>query len=134
MIVVSGCLAGIKCKYNGTESTDETVVELVKQGKAIPVCPEQLGGLPTPRPCCEFVGDRVLTTLGIDVSEQFLKGAEEGLRLAKLVGAKKAILKSRSPSCGYGKIYDGTFSGKLIAGDGLFAAMLKENGITVESV
>ncbi|SMF15790.1 DUF523 domain-containing protein [Desulfovibrio gilichinskyi] len=134
MIVVSGCLAGIRCKYNGTESTDETVLELVMQGQAIPVCPEQLGGLPTPRPCCELFEGRVVTTLGIDVTTQFLKGAEEGLRLAKLVGATKAILKSRSPSCGCGKIYDGTFSGKLIPGDGLFTALLKKNGIEVESI
>lgn len=134
MIVVSGCLAGIRCKYNGTESTDKAVLELVKQGKAIPVCPEQLGGLPTPRPCCELLDGKVVTTLGADVTVQFLKGAEEGLRLAKLVGATKAILKSRSPSCGCGKIYDGTFSGKLIPGDGLFAEMLKNNGIDVESI
>ncbi len=134
MIIVSGCLAGLSCKYNGEDSSDDRVVELVKHGKAVPVCPEQLGGLPTPRPCCEIVKNKVLTTQGVDVSENFLRGAEEGVRLAKLIGAQKAILKSRSPSCGCGMIYDGSFSGKLIEGDGFFAAMLKLENIEVESI
>ncbi|OEU69489.1 MAG: hypothetical protein BA863_14340 [Desulfovibrio sp. S3730MH75] len=134
MIIVSGCLAGLICKYNGEDSSDARVVELVKNGKAIPLCPEQLGGLPTPRPCCEILENRVVTTQGMDVSKNFLRGAEEGVKLAKLVGAKKAILKSRSPSCGCGQIYDGSFSGKLIEGDGFFTAMLKLENVEVESI
>ncbi|WP_031482947.1 DUF523 domain-containing protein [Maridesulfovibrio frigidus] len=134
MIIVSGCLAGINCKYNGEDSSDERVIELVKKGKAVPVCPEQFGGLPTPRPACEIFENKVVTQQGVDLSENFLRGAEEGVKLAKLVGAKKAILKSRSPSCGCGQIYDGSFGGKLIEGDGFFTAMLKLENIDVESI
>lgn len=133
MYIVSGCLAGICCRYDGKDNADERVMNLVREGRAVPVCPEQLGGLPTPRPGCEIVDNRVLTEKGFDVSENFLRGAEEGLKLAKMIGADRAILKSRSPSCGCGKIYDGSFSRTLIDGDGLFAAMLKKEGIEVET-
>ncbi len=133
MYVVSSCLAGLCCRYDGKDNADERVMELVRKGMAVPVCPEQLGGLPTPRPGCEIVDNRILTEQGFDVSESFLRGADEALKLVKLVGAEKAILKSRSPSCGSGKIYDGTFSRTLIDGDGIFAAMLKKEGVEVET-
>lgn len=133
MYIVSGCLAGLCCRYDGKDNADERVMELVRKGQAVPVCPEQLGGLPTPRPGCEIIGNSIMSEQGFDASESFLRGAEEALKLTKLVGAKKAILKSRSPSCGSGKIYDGTFSRTLIDGDGIFAAMLKREGVEIET-
>lgn len=131
MKIVSACLAGIKCNYVGSSNTCDKIVELVKSGGAILVCPEQLGGLATPRIPAEIIGDKVITKTGIDVTSQFNKGAEEALKIAKLVNCNEAILKANSPSCGSGKIYDGTFTGKLIDGDGIFAKMLKENDINV---
>ncbi|GBC63048.1 DUF523 domain-containing protein [Desulfonema ishimotonii] len=131
MIIVSACLAGVRCRYNGDAFPNEKVIELVATGKALPVCPEQLGGLPTPRPPAEIVGERVINTQGADITPQFQAGAREALRLCRLAGCTKAILKSRSPSCGYGRIYDGTFSGTLIPGDGLFARLLRENGVEI---
>jgi len=132
-IIVSACLAGIFCRYNGEVEGFEPVVELVRQGKAIPFCPEAMGGLPTPRNPCEIQGDRVMDNDNNDCTTEFMRGAEEGLRLAQLAGCTKAILKARSPSCGSGTIYDGTFTSTRIPGDGVFARLLKENGITVQS-
>lgn len=136
MYLVSACLAGINCRYDGENSENKIIVDLVKQGKAIPVCPEQLGGLPTPRVSCEIVIDdtgkrKVFSKLKQDFTKQFTKGAEETLRISKAMGVKKAILKAKSPSCGCGFIYDGTFSGKLIKGNGLTAELLIKNGIEV---
>ena len=133
MILVSACLAGFKCKYNGESNTDERIVELVKKGEAIPVCPEQLGGLPTPRVPSEIISEKVISKNGDDVTEQFNRGAAITLEIAKLYNCTEAIFKSRSPSCGSGKIYDGTFSGTLINGDGITAKLLKENGIKVRT-
>ena len=96
----------------------------------VPVCPEQLGGLPTPRPPAERRGGRVVTQSG-DVTEQYLRGAEETLKLCKLLGCEAAVLKERSPSCGRGQVYDGTFSGTLTAGDGVTAELLAAHGILV---
>ncbi len=112
------------------------IVELVKQGKAIAVCPEQLGGLPTPRRSCEIVIDqngnkKVLSQDGEDFTKEFVEGAQKTLAIAKIIGCKKAILQSRSPSCGCGLIYDGTFSGKGIQGNGLTAELLLDHGIKV---
>jgi len=134
MIIVSACLAGIRCALDGKDRACEKVIELVREGKAIPLCPEQLGGLPTPRPAAEKRGERVYRKDGSDVTEEFRRGAEEVLRIAKLVNAEEAIMKARSPSCGSGKIYDGTFQGILIDGDGVCAKLLKENGIIVYSL
>ena len=103
----------------------------MKEGKAIPVCPEQLGGLSTPRKPAEQMGKKIFTKNGLDVTFEFKKGAKEALKIAKLSGCKKAILKSESPSCGIGKIHDGTFSGKLVDGDGVFTKILKRNNIKV---
>ena len=131
MKIVSACLAGIKCRYDGTAVPNDFVIKLVKDKSAIPVCPEQLAGLPTPRPPAERNGDKIITKDGKDVTEIFKKGAEKALIIAKKAGAKEAILKSKSPSCGCGEIHDGSFSGKLINGDGIFAELLKKNNIKV---
>lgn len=141
MILVSACLAGVNCRYNGESSSKAELVRLVSSGEAISVCPELLGGCTTPRPPAEIAGGtgadvidgscRVTNKDGEDVTCQFLKGAEEVLKLAKMNGACKAVLKARSPSCGYGRIYDGTYSGKLIEGSGVTAELLKRNGIEV---
>lgn len=132
-ILISACLAGIYCRYDGETKADPAIVELVKQGLAIPFCPEAHGGLPTPRLPCEIRDGRVVNIEGGDQTEQFVRGAQEGLRLAKLVGATKAILKSNSPSCGKGFVYDGTFTSTRVKGNGLFAELLMQNGIDVRS-
>ncbi len=133
MKIVSACLAGIKCNYKGASKPSPKVIEMLNSGKAIPFCPEIYGGLPTPREPAERSGDRVLTKYGKDVTANFLAGAEEGLRIAKMCECEEAILKARSPSCGSGYTYDGTFSEKLVERDGVFAEMLKKNGITVRT-
>jgi uncharacterized protein YbbK (DUF523 family) len=135
MYLVSACLAGANCKYNGSNNENKNIISLVKQGKAIPICPEQLGGLPTPRISCEIVcqdGEkRVINKDGQDCTKEFVEGANKTLAVAKALGIDKAILQSRSPSCGKGLIYDGTFAGRLINGAGLTAELLLENGFTV---
>lgn len=141
MKLVSACLAGINCMWNGKSKPCQEVINLVKQGKAIPVCPEQLGGLKTPRIPQEIQGGtgkdvldgkcKVMNKNREDVTQQFIKGAEETLKIAELAGAKEFIAKSKSPSCGCGVTYDGTFSGTLIKGDGVTVAFLKRKGINV---
>ncbi len=100
MIIVSACLAGLHCRYDGGEKSNAEVIRLVAEGKAIPVCPEQLGGLTTPRLPCEIVNGRVMRKDGVDVTAEFERGAQDALTLAKLAGASEAILKAKSPSCG----------------------------------
>jgi len=139
--IVSACLCGINCKYNGGNNLNPYFLDLLSVGELIPVCPEQLGGLPTPRTACEIAGGtgigvidgqaRALTRDGRDVTDSLLKGAQETLLIAIQASADEAILQSRSPSCGNGKIYDGTFTGKLINGDGVTSALLKQHGIRV---
>lgn len=135
MILVSACLAGINCKYNGGNNYNEKIFNLVKEGKAIPVCAEQLGGLTTPRIASEVKyidGKRcVINKAGEDVTKQFEKGAKEILDLAKKLNIKKAVLKSRSPSCGKDKIYSGNFDGQLVDGNGILSDLLIKNGIEV---
>ncbi|MFL0251713.1 DUF523 domain-containing protein [Clostridium neuense] len=141
MQLVSACLCGINCRYSGDSSVNKKIIELLKNGGALPVCPEQLGGLQTPRKPCEIVGGagkevllgkaKVIDKDGNDRTFEFVRGAQEVLNIAKIVGSKKAILKAKSPSCGCGKIYDGTFSGNKIAGNGITAQLLLENGIEV---
>lgn len=137
MILISACLAGVNCKYSGDNNYNEKVANLLKRGDAILVCPEQMGGLPTPRIGAEIrVIDgkrRVFMKDGTDVTEQFERGAKEVLEIAKKVNATKAVLKSRSPSCGVGVIYDGTFTKTKIEGDGITTKLLRENGIEVIS-
>ncbi|UOF00276.1 DUF523 domain-containing protein [Bdellovibrio reynosensis] len=134
MKIVSACLAGVHCRYDCKAQTRPEIEEMVGKGEAIPVCPEQLGGLSTPRPPAERIGEQVLTNKGVDVTDQYKKGAEEAFQIAKLCGASEALLKSKSPMCGSGKIYDGTFTGSLKEGDGVFAELLKKNGIKVSPV
>ena len=131
--IVSACLAGCNCRYDGGNNRSEKVVQLVQQGRALPVCPEQLGGLSTPRPPFEIVDARAVDKNGNDITEQMQRGAEEALALAKMAGCTKAILQLRSPSCGVGRIYDGTFSGVLIEGNGMFAQQILNAGIVIES-
>lgn len=135
MYLVSSCLAGIKCRYNGNDCENRVIVDLVKQGKAIPVCPEQLAGLPTPRACCEIVFEngvkKVISQDGRDVTKEYVDGAEKTLGIAISMGISQAIFKSRSPTCGCGCLYDGTFAGKLIKGNGIAAELLLKNGISV---
>jgi uncharacterized protein YbbK (DUF523 family) len=130
-ILVSACLLGLACKYSGIGNPDPRVMALTDNHEVIPVCPEQLGGLPTPRPAAERSNGRIINRKGADVTAEFIKGAEETLKLARLFHCDTAILKSRSPSCGFGTIYDGTFSGTLTEGSGITAERLCEAGLRV---
>ncbi|MEN6420144.1 MAG: DUF523 domain-containing protein [Clostridiaceae bacterium] len=130
-ILISACLLGLCCRYNAESKASESVLALAKTHPLVPVCPEQLGGLPTPRPPAERKGERVVSKNGTDVTKAFQKGAEETLLLARTLGCKTAILKARSPSCGHGRIYDGTFTGKLVPGSGVTAELLEESGMSV---
>lgn len=140
-LVVSGCLAGINCRYNCGNCLNESIKKLVDEGKAITVCPEQLGGLPTPRTPSEIVGGdgkdvlagnaNVMTKTGEDVTRFFVAGAEAALNMATGAHALMAILKAKSPSCGFGTIYDGTFTGGTREGRGIAATMFENAGIKV---
>ena len=130
-ILVSACLLGVRCRYDGKSKPHPAVERLMEQHTLIPVCGEILGGLPTPRVSAERQGERVVTADGRDVTAAYRRGAEEVLRLAKLYGCKAAILKERSPSCGSGRIYDGTFTGTLTDGWGVTAELLRDHGICV---
>ena len=130
-ILISACLLGAACRYDGGSNPVLSVEALMGRCQLVPVCPEQLGGLPTPREPAERTEGGVVTKTGADVSAQFQRGAEQALHLARLYGCKAAVLKERSPSCGSGEVYDGTFSGRLTPGDGVTAALLKANGIAV---
>lgn len=131
MVLVSACLAGEKCRMDGKDKLAPEIRRLVESGEAIPVCPEVLGGLPTPRSPSERRGDRVVNAAGEDVTEQFRRGAEEAFRICKENGCAMAILKSKSPSCGCGVIHNGRFDGGLIEGNGVFAQMLLDAGVPV---
>lgn len=141
MILVSACLCGVNCKYNGKNNLNSKVLELFKQGKAVLICPEQLGGQSTPRSAHEIKDGtgldvlegkaRVVGVEGEDSTAKFLRGAEETLHIAKECSANIAILKANSPSCGYGTIYDGSFNGIKRAGNGVTAELLSKNGIKV---
>ena len=130
-ILVSACLLGIPCRYDGKSMPNEKVMALKEKYTLIPVCPEIYGGLPTPRTPSERVGDFVLMKDGKDVTENYNRGADATLKIAELNGAKIAILKAKSPSCGKGMIYDGTFGGTLTACDGVTVEKLTRVGITV---
>ena len=131
MKLCSACLLGINCRYDGGNKANEKVIELSKHEKLIPVCPERLGGLPVPRDAAERRGKKVFTGSGKDVTDFFRKGAKTVLDVARNLNTNEAILKQRSSSCGSGQIYDGTFSGKVIEGDGVTAELLKANGIKI---
>jgi len=129
--IVSACLAGLNVKFDGKNNVNPKIVKLVKEGKAIPVCPEVLSGFSVPRIQTEIKDGKVFTMEGKDVTDAFKLGAEKTLQLAKSHCVKEAIFKARSPSCGCGKIYDGSFSKKLVDGNGIAAELLLKNGIKV---
>lgn len=131
MKLCSACLLGINCRYDGKVIPNNKVIKLAKKEVFIPVCPEQLGGLSTPREPSEQKGTKVVTKSGTDVTRNFKEGAKQALTLARLYGIKEAILKQESPSCGCGRVYDGTFSNRLIRGDGVTTILLKKNKIKV---
>ena len=143
MILVSACLLGINCKYNGDNNKNEQVEKYLKDKKFILVCPEQLGGMSTPRNPSEIINlDKdnviegntvVINNKNLDVTEEFKKGALETLKIAKIYGCKKAILKEGSPSCGSSFIYDGSFKGKKVNGSGVTTSLLRQNNIVVIS-
>ena len=140
-VLVSACLAGRACRYDGRANPDDEVARLVSRGLAVLVCPEEDGGLGTPRPPAEIVGGdggdvldgraRVITREGEDVTQAYLDGARIALEAARAKGAESAILKARSPSCGKGCIYDGSHSRTLKQGEGVTAALLRRAGISV---
>lgn len=132
-VLVSACLCGLPCRYDGSVSALPAALELVRQGRAIPVCPEQIGGLPTPRLAIELRDGRALDKEGRDVTALVAMGAQAAADLAGLAGCRAALLKARSPTCGSGRIYDGTFSGKLIPGDGMLAGRLRAMGLAILS-
>ena len=144
MIIVSACLLGENCKYSGGNNKSENVIKYLEDKEYILVCPEQLGGLSTPRNPSEIITygnkdgndvlsgcTKVLSNKGIDVTKNFIQGAEETLKIAKEHNVKTAILKAGSPSCGYKKIYDGTFLGNKIQGMGVTAAILNKENIAL---
>ena len=144
MDIVSACVIGQKCRYDGGACTNEKLKKLHEQGKLKALCPEVMAGLETPRTPMEIVGGdgsdvlageaRVVSKDGRDVTEQFVKGAQLALAAAEQCGAQKAYLQSRSPSCGCAKVYDGSFSGSFKKGDGVTTALLKKNGIKIIEV
>lgn len=143
MILVSGCLAGLKVRYNGTDCLDERIHRLIAEKKAMTICPEVMGGLSTPRDPAEIIGGngddvldgkaKVISISGEDVTEAFLKGAYSALQKAQEVGATTVVLKENSPSCGSSMIYNGTFSGQKMDGVGVTTALLRRNKIAVIS-
>ena len=130
-ILVSACLLGENCKYNGGNNKNEDVIKLGEKHTLVPICPECFAGLPIPRTPAEIKDGRVYNKLGEDITDAFEDGAEKALYVAEESGCRVAVLKERSPSCGFGKIYDGTFTGTLTNGNGIAAQLLWENGITV---
>ena len=132
-LLVSACLLGNLCKYNGGTNTlpEEVLKALREKYFLIPVCPETSGGLPIPRQPSERQGQRVVNKIFVDVTAEYKKGAEHALVLAKRYSCSKALFKEKSPSCGSGKIYDGTFSSTLVSGDGVTSELLKKNGIEI---
>ncbi|MGE5556768.1 MAG: DUF523 domain-containing protein [Methanocella sp.] len=144
MKLVSACLLGINCNFEGKNKLQPQLLEEFKKGELYPICPEVLGGLSIPRIPAEIQGGDGLDVIegkayvvnmqGIDVTDEFMKGAYEVLRIAEVIDAKEALLVERSPSCGCGEIFDGTFTGKLKSGDGVTAALLKKKGIKVTCI
>ncbi len=130
-LVISACLLGENCKYNGGTNAHDGVIAFAANHNVIAVCPEVAGGLPTPRRCSERRGDRVVMDDGTDVTEAFLRGAQTCLSSIGPNDPDLAILKAKSPSCGSGRIYDGTFTGTLAEGSGVFAELLAERGVPV---
>ena len=132
-LLISACLLGIKCRYDGGDQYRPEAAALLARYELVPVCPELLGGLPVPRRPAEIKGGRVVTAAGADVTAAFRLGAERALELARRRGARLALLKDGSPSCGSTRVHDGEFSGRLVPGKGLAAALLAGNGVEVVS-
>lgn len=130
-ILVSACLLGENCKYSGGNNKCDEIIELGKKHKLIPICPECFGGLPIPRVPSEIKNGRVYAKTGENLTDEFNDGAEKALYVAEESGCQLAILKERSPSCGFGEIYDGSFSGKTIRGNGITAQLLYDHGIVI---
>ena len=130
-LLISACLLGRNCKYNGGNNYHPLTERLRERYDLVPVCPECSGGLPIPHDPSERVGDRVLSKSGADVTAAFQKGAERTVEAARKSGARKAVLKERSPSCGFGAIYDGTFTGTVVPGDGVAAQALAAEGVAI---
>ena len=130
-IIASGCLLGCDCRYKGDNCKCQKLLDLAKEHTLISICPEQMGGLSTPRDPAEIVGDKVISNHGKDVTIEYTKGAEIALYLAQLNNVDAVVLKANSPSCGKGIIYDGTFTGNKTEGNGIAAEMLLKNGFTV---
>lgn len=131
--LISACLCGVPCRYDGSARRVERFVRLAESGEALAVCPEVLGGLPVPRPPCEILFGRVLDTAGRDRTAEYTAGAEKTLAIAEKHNICVAILKERSPSCGVSRIYDGTFNEALVPGEGIATALLRKKGIMVYS-
>lgn len=130
-ILVSACLLGVACRYDGDSRPNDAVWALSERYRLIPVCPETMGGLPIPREPSEIAGDRVLSRSGKDVTAEYRLGAARALSLARKFGCRAALLKEKSPSCGTGTVHNGNFDGGLVKGYGIAAALLKENGVAV---
>ena len=130
-VLISACLLGLKCRYDGLSKENKDIINMLDKFEFIPVCPEIFGGLETPRVASEKIGKSVINKSGLDVTSNYKRGAEETLRLCKLYNCDIAVLKSKSPSCGKGLIYDGTFSGNLVSGNGITVQLLIDNGIQV---
>lgn len=130
-VMVSACLLGENCKYSGGNNRNEKVLAFLRRHEAVPVCPEVLGGLPTPRTPAEIVDGVVTDREGRNVDREFRRGAALALEIARREGVELVILQPRSPSCGARQVYDGTFSGRKIDGQGVFARLLLENGFRV---
>lgn len=133
-ILVSACLIGENCKYDGGNNRNEKLLSILRGHEVIPVCPEVLGGLPTPRVPSEIVGGVVVDRNGVSRDDSFRRGAEKALEIARREKPDLIILQSRSPSCGVNQIYDGTFSGTLIRGMGVFAKSLSDNGFNIKDI
>jgi len=130
-MLISACLLGVECRYDGSGQTLPAVDALMERYELIPFCPEQLGGLSTPRTPAERQGDRVVNREGKDVTQAFSRGAAQACHIARIYGARLALLKARSPSCGCGEIYDGSFSGHKIPGSGVAAEKLSAMGVRI---
>lgn len=133
MVLVSACLLGENCKYSGGNNRSEAVCRYLEEREYVPFCPEQEGGLPTPRLPSEIRGERVYASDGTDVTDAFRQGAEKAWKQCRKKGVSMAILKEGSPSCGSHQVYDGSFSGKKIPGRGITAGLLEDSGIRIYS-
>lgn len=132
--IASACLCGFPCRWDGSAKTNDKVMKMFEKGEVFPICPEILAGLETPREPCEILFKRIVDSAGNDYTDLYLKGIKEALKIVKNLGSEKAYLKSGSPTCGAGTVYNGSFSNKKIEGYGKFAELLKGQGIDIEEI